>query len=95
MQVIEARDRVGGRTFTRDLDDGLQIDLGGQWIGPTQTRMYELVEQFGIETLPLRKVGESFAFFDWKRHRGPDQFIAGAYAELDERGRLRDVDASH
>ncbi|MCA9608562.1 MAG: FAD-dependent oxidoreductase, partial [Myxococcales bacterium] len=32
--VVEARDRVGGRTLSRRLGEDV-IDLGGQWIGPT------------------------------------------------------------
>lgn len=47
--VIEARDRVGGRTYTRRLDDGKYADLGGQWIGPTQDRMYDLAREHGVE----------------------------------------------
>ena len=42
--VLEGRDRVGGRTEGGHLADGTPIELGGQWIGPTQNRMYELVE---------------------------------------------------
>ncbi len=35
--VLEARDRVGGRTWTGTLGDkGGQFDFGGQWIGPHQ-----------------------------------------------------------
>ncbi len=48
--IIEAQDRVGGRTKTEFLPDGTQIDLGGQWIGPTQNRMYELVGKYDIKT---------------------------------------------
>jgi monoamine oxidase len=47
--VLEARDRVGGRTEGGHLTDGTPIELGGQWIGPTQNRMYELVEELGLE----------------------------------------------
>lgn len=47
--VLEARDRVGGRTEGGHLADGTPIELGGQWIGPTQNRMYELVEELGLE----------------------------------------------
>lgn len=46
--VLEARDRVGGRIEGGHLSDGTPIELGGQWIGPTQTRMYELVEELGL-----------------------------------------------
>jgi monoamine oxidase len=47
--VLEGRDRVGGRTEGGRLTDGTPIELGGQWIGPTQNRMYELVEELGLE----------------------------------------------
>lgn len=47
--VLEARDRVGGRTEGHVLDDGTPLELGGQWIGPTQNRMYELVAELGLE----------------------------------------------
>lgn len=47
--VLEARDRLGGRTFTKRFADGHYADLGGQWIGPTQDRMYELAKEHGVE----------------------------------------------
>jgi monoamine oxidase len=47
--VLEGRDRVGGRTEGGHLDDGTPIELGGQWIGPTQDRMYALVAELGLE----------------------------------------------
>src|SRR5438874_6925865 len=34
--VLEARDRVGGRLYKVDTIDGGWVDLGGQWVGPTQ-----------------------------------------------------------
>jgi monoamine oxidase len=50
--VLEARDRVGGRTEGHVLDDGTPIELGGQWVGPTQNRMYELIGELGLATFP-------------------------------------------
>lgn len=47
--VLEARERVGGRTEGHLLDDGTPLELGSQWIGPTQNRMYALVEELGLE----------------------------------------------
>ena len=49
--LLEARDRLGGRTCTRDLG-GAPFDFGAQFIGPGQPRMYELVRQFGLRTSP-------------------------------------------
>ena len=48
--VLDARDRVGGRTWTRPASDGTLLDLGGQWIGPTQRRILALVEELGVHT---------------------------------------------
>jgi monoamine oxidase len=48
--VVEARERVGGRTEGLVLDDGTPLELGGQWLGPGHTRMYELVGELGLAT---------------------------------------------
>ena len=56
--VVEARDRVGGRTEGGSTADGTPVELGGQWIGPTQNRMYRLVEELGLETFPTWNTGE-------------------------------------
>lgn len=50
--VYEARDRVGGRTWSRAMAGDAFVDLGGQWIGPVQDRITALVEELGIETFP-------------------------------------------
>ncbi len=56
--VLEARDRVGGRTHNGHFSDGQWIELGGQWIGPTQDRMYALVDELGLRTFPLFNEGK-------------------------------------
>ena len=43
--LLEAADRVGGRVLT-ETRDGLHLDHGGQWIGPTQTRLGALAARF-------------------------------------------------
>ena len=48
--LLEARERLGGRVHSIKVLDGIDIELGGQWIGPSQYKMYELVKEFGIET---------------------------------------------
>ena len=54
--VLEARDRVGGRTWSQPFGDAV-FDVGGQWLGPTQTRMHALVEEFGLQTHPTHATG--------------------------------------
>ena len=34
MVVLEARDRVGGRTLNHPVGDGEVVEVGGQWVGP-------------------------------------------------------------
>ena len=50
--VLEARDRVGGRVLNEDIGDGNVVDVGGQWIGPTQDRLAALAAQLGAATFP-------------------------------------------
>lgn len=57
--VLEARDRVGGRTFDRSLTDGDPVELGGQWIGPTQDYVQELVGEFDLETVRQYDEGDA------------------------------------
>lgn len=47
--VLEARDHVGGRMVRKSVSEGGWIDLGGQWIGPTQSNILALAESFGIK----------------------------------------------
>lgn len=56
VRVIEARDRVGGRTLTRTVAD-VAFDLGGQWVGPTQRRIASLCRALGVETFPQHAEG--------------------------------------
>lgn len=55
--IVEARDRVGGRTLTRKLDSGVWVDLGGQWIGPGQENMYQLAKRFDHGVWPMYAAG--------------------------------------
>lgn len=56
--VLEARERVGGRTLGQAVMGGEIVDGGGQWIGPTQTEVAALAEELGIETFPTYTAGE-------------------------------------
>jgi monoamine oxidase len=57
VRVLEARDRVGGRTLSQRLGTDV-VDLGGQWIGPGQTRVQALVRELGVETFPQHHEGD-------------------------------------
>lgn len=67
--LLEARDRIGGRTFTVNRDDGTWIDRGGAWIGPGQDRIYALMEEFGIPSYKQYVDGDAMMFIDGKTYR--------------------------
>ena len=67
--LLEARDRVGGRTFTVTRDDGVWIDRGGAWIGPGQDRIYALMNEFGVPEYKQHNDGDAMVVVDGKKHR--------------------------
>lgn len=56
--LLEARDRVGGRVYTHHFADGTYIDLGGQWIGPTQDRIYALSKEMKVPVFATYNEGK-------------------------------------
>lgn len=58
--VLEARDRVGGRTLNRTLDSdrGSIVEIGGQWVGPTQDVLIDVAKQLGVDTFPTYDTGD-------------------------------------
>lgn len=57
--VLEAQDRVGGRTWSQPIGGKDFIDVGGQWIGKGHHQMYKLVEEAGLKTFPTFTEGKS------------------------------------
>jgi monoamine oxidase len=67
--VLEARDRVGGRVWTRPYFDGLPIDVGGTWIGAGHDRLHAWVREAGLETYPTHDEGENILVTGGKARR--------------------------
>lgn len=57
--VLEASDRVGGRTLTARLPGGWALDLGGQWIAPAHTRFAALARAYEAKTFPGHTQGDN------------------------------------
>nr|XP_027230105.1 probable flavin-containing monoamine oxidase A [Penaeus vannamei] len=59
--VLEAQDRVGGRTLTQPVDIGQGktelFDLGGQWVGTSQKHVMNILRELGLETYPQYTTG--------------------------------------
>ena len=51
--VLEVRNRIGGRVFSHviDKDDNLVVELGGEWVGNSHTRIQELCNEFHLELM--------------------------------------------
>jgi len=72
--VLEARNRVGGRLLNHALANGSVVELGGQWVGPTQDRVLALAEELDLGLFPTYAEGEHFLAMDGsvKRYVGED-----------------------
>jgi monoamine oxidase len=76
--VVEARERVGGRTEGLLLDDGTPLELGGQWLGEGHARMHELVAELGLSTFRTwNDEGRLLLDLQGKRSRGRPGSTAG------------------
>ncbi|GEM_PF-246087 len=57
--VLEANNRVGGRTLNQYNDGCYPAEAGGQWIGPTQNDIQILMSELGISQFPTYNEGNS------------------------------------
>lgn len=58
VDVVEARNRVGGRTLSEPMGAGT-FDRGGQWIGREQHRVQALGRDLGLRTFPTHSTGNN------------------------------------
>ena len=75
--VVEARDRVGGRMYDRPIAGGELVDLGAEFIGPTQNHIRALVDELGIDTFPNHNAGQNLYIAGGDRLRYDDTGITG------------------
>ncbi len=60
--VLEARERVGGRTLNHELGarwPGKIAEIGGTFVGPTQDRIHALIKETGLSTFPTYDRGRT------------------------------------
>src|SRR3954451_2196682 len=56
--VLEARDRVGGRLWTEDVE-GAMLEIGGQWISGDQDVLIQTVAELGLQMFSRYREGDS------------------------------------
>ncbi|HEY1359446.1 MAG TPA: flavin monoamine oxidase family protein [Thermoleophilaceae bacterium] len=59
VRVLEARNRVGGRTLNHSLGNGEVADMGGTFAGPTQDHILDLAKELGVTTFPTYNTGNN------------------------------------
>ncbi len=65
--VLEARPRVGGRTLNHPVGHGEVVEVGGQWVGPGQTRILARAKGLGIKTFKTYTKGEQVFEYEGKK----------------------------
>ena len=82
--VVEARDRVGGRTLTAHLDESTFIDDGGQWVSPNQDRIVALAAELGVDLFPSWGEGKMVLVRECERRPSDGLFLAEEGDAADE-----------
>jgi monoamine oxidase len=65
--VLEARQRVGGRTLNHPVGRGEVVEVGGQWVGPGQDRIMARARALGIGTFKTYTKGEQILEYRGKK----------------------------
>ncbi|XP_069672680.1 amine oxidase [flavin-containing] B-like [Periplaneta americana] len=100
--VLEANDRVGGRTLTvtPSVKDGEPpfgwIDLGASYVGPTQNHVLRLAKEFGCKTYACREDLKSIHYSQGRRNlytsNWPSFWWSNPLAAWDLRSVVRKID---
>jgi monoamine oxidase len=97
--VIEARNRLAGRTYHGDviLMNGQKADLdwGGQWVGPSQTEMMTLLNKYNIRTIPTPEIGRGLFICNGQRADDIGKLggVQAAFDKIDELAQTIDPSA--
>lgn len=76
--VLEANDRVGGRTLSHEYAPGKIAELGGTWVGPTQDRILALATELGLTVFPQFNTGKAVYCRGGKRSTYSDTGLTGS-----------------
>ena len=78
--ILEGRDRIGGRTWTANVD-GYPFEMGGSWVNRFQPHVYRELSRYGMKS-------ELEACPDYSRKCNYFNLVHAAWTQADEsRGR--------
>ncbi|BCW43218.1 NAD(P)/FAD-dependent oxidoreductase [Arthrobacter sp. StoSoilB5] len=73
--VLEARDRIGGRTWV-DSRLGRPLEIGGTWVHWTQPYVWSEMKRYGLGTVQSPIPEKAYWWADGERHEGtPEQLL--------------------
>ncbi|KAE8382965.1 hypothetical protein BDV26DRAFT_252396 [Aspergillus bertholletiae] len=75
--IFEARDRVGGRVLNTQLPDEGIVEVGAEFVGPTQDRVLSLAQSLGLSTFNTFNLGNTTIFRNGTRSTFNGTFTAG------------------
>lgn len=87
VMLLEARDRLGGRTWTSAFPGtGTPVDLGGMWLGRRDTfrHIYAEADRYRLPVVQSPSTTVSSLFIDGMRHTDPQDLPPGYGAEIDD-----------
>ena len=78
--ILEARDRIGGRTLTRDWN-GTQVELGGQWVHWLQPHVWSEITRYGLALYERARVDMACWLSEGRSHQGTPEDFHHLYAD--------------
>ncbi|KAJ1713492.1 amine oxidase [Aspergillus flavus] len=75
--IFEARDRVGGRVLNNQLPNKGIVEVGAQFVGPTQGRVLDLAQSLGLSTFKTFNSGNTTLFRNGTRSVFNGTFTTG------------------
>ncbi|MBP6868837.1 MAG: FAD-dependent oxidoreductase [Candidatus Pacebacteria bacterium] len=105
VKVLEARDRIGGRVYTKKIGN-VHVELGGEWIGMKDFGMRAICKEYGLQLIPhqlnmhLMYEGKHYRPEEWTANTGWEkelQELVRRFPELtpEEVQRLQNIDWWH
>ncbi|XP_046546289.1 amine oxidase [flavin-containing] B-like isoform X1 [Haliotis rubra] len=92
--VLEARDRVGGRTYTVKHPTHGSVDVGGAYFGPTQNRVFRLIKELGLEVYNVNEEYRTVLYIhgSWSAYKGRLPCLRNPFSYLDQNNAIRTID---
>ena len=82
VMVLEASERVGGRTENEEIGSGKVIEMMGEYVGPTQNRVLALARELGIRTFKTYDRGSNVLYVGGTRTPYPAEQLVPPDADV-------------